>query len=126
MVTPSSRLIYCSAAANRSSNVSDVGKDGLVAFGSGRLIALWNSEVSTLNWPYQTSAGQDSERVPSLAQDPDSSGVHQTLPGHLGEVTVLKFVKGTTDTFVSGDATGQAIVWKHDGDKASPFSCKAR
>lgn len=49
MASPSSRLVYCSAAANRSSNVSDVGDAGLVAFGSGRLVALWNSEVSKLH-----------------------------------------------------------------------------
>lgn len=37
--------IYTSIGCNRYSNVADVRSDGLVAFGAGKLVALWHSEV---------------------------------------------------------------------------------
>ena len=37
--------VYISAGCNRYSNVADIRDDGLVAYGAGKLVALWNSEV---------------------------------------------------------------------------------
>lgn len=46
-VQPSATTTYIAASCNRASNVSDCRiKDGLLAFGSGRFVALWNSSVS--------------------------------------------------------------------------------
>lgn len=50
-------------------------------------------------------------------QDVNSSGVSSTLPGHLGEVTTLKFLPSKdkkSNLFVSGDSTGLALVWKEN------------
>jgi elongator complex protein 2 len=45
---PTSELKYIAAACNRYSNVSDCRlSDGLVAYGSGRFIALYHSEVTS-------------------------------------------------------------------------------
>lgn len=41
-----SKSIYISAGCNRSPNVADCHSTGLIAFGAGRNIALWNTEVS--------------------------------------------------------------------------------
>jgi hypothetical protein len=39
--------VYISAGCNRYSNVADIrNEDGLTVFGAGKLVALWNSEVS--------------------------------------------------------------------------------
>jgi hypothetical protein len=40
--------VYISAGCNRYSNVADVNQHGLVAYGAGKLVALWNSEVLCL------------------------------------------------------------------------------
>lgn len=52
-------LLYVAASCNRYSNVSDCRfEDGLVAFGSGHFLALWNSAVSDsiqLNEPHNSS-----------------------------------------------------------------------
>ena len=37
--------VYISAGCSRYSNVADIRNDGLVAYGSGKLVALWMSEV---------------------------------------------------------------------------------
>jgi elongator complex protein 2 len=37
--------VYISAGCNRYSNVADVRQDGLVAYGAGKLVCLWDSEV---------------------------------------------------------------------------------
>lgn len=38
--------VYISAGCNRYSNAADIRKsDGLVAYGAGKLVALWRSEV---------------------------------------------------------------------------------
>ncbi|GAA5904082.1 hypothetical protein JCM6882_003820 [Rhodosporidiobolus microsporus] len=68
--------------------------DGLVAFASGHSTALWRSADET------------------------SHGVYQTLPGHQGDVSALKFAhdgKGTGEktsrVFASGDSKGVVRVW---------------
>ncbi|BGO91728.1 hypothetical protein NBRC10512_006823 [Rhodotorula toruloides] len=87
--------VYISAACSRKNATAARPHDGLVAFASGRLIALWKSA------------------------DGNHAGVHRTLPGHGGDVTALKFARseGKSDCFVSGDATGIARVWlERDGE----------
>ncbi|GAA5950694.1 hypothetical protein JCM21900_000482 [Sporobolomyces salmonicolor] len=84
-VTP----VYIAAAASRNNASAARLEDGLVAFASGRLVALWNSA------------------------DPASNGVRKTLAGHQADVSALKFVhqEGESSCFVSGDAAGVARVW---------------
>ncbi|BGP24984.1 RNA polymerase II elongator complex protein 2 [Rhodotorula toruloides] len=87
--------VYISAACSRNHATFARPHDGLVAFASGRLIALWKSA------------------------DENHAGVHRTLPGHAGDVTALKFARseGKSDCFVSGDAAGVARVWlERDGE----------
>ncbi|GAA5984289.1 hypothetical protein JCM10908_006126 [Rhodotorula pacifica] len=92
--------LYISAACSRSNASAARPQDGLVAFASGHLIALWKS-----------------------AND-RSAGVHKTLPGHKGDVTALKFVQGPGKSryIVSGDAAGVAIVWKEHEDQWTPLA----
>ncbi|KWU47145.1 WD40 repeat-like protein [Rhodotorula sp. JG-1b] len=82
--------LYISAACSRSNSSAARPQDGLVAFASGHLIALWKSANEL------------------------SAGVHRTLPGHKGDVTALDFVQGSGKSryLVSGDATGAVKVWK--------------
>ncbi|KAM0747952.1 WD40 repeat-like protein [Meredithblackwellia eburnea MCA 4105] len=89
------KAVYISAGANRASNVSDCSlQDGLVVFGAGPLLALWNSEDIT------------------------SRGIHATLPGHTGQVTVVKFVpKDGERTLISGDSAGAVLVWEENVEK---------
>ena len=43
---PQCEPVYIAAGCNRYSNVADVREaDGLVVYGAGKLVALWNSEV---------------------------------------------------------------------------------
>lgn len=45
---PTASTSYIAASCNRASNVADCRlEDGLVAFGSGHFVALWNSSVSS-------------------------------------------------------------------------------
>lgn len=37
--------VYIASGCNRYSNVADVREDGLVVYGAGKFVALWNSEV---------------------------------------------------------------------------------
>lgn len=114
--------VYTSAGCNRYSNVADVRDDGLVVYGAGKLVCLWDSEVPFLlllallfhlliRWISSWLNG---------VQDPQNGGIHQTLPGHRGTVTTIKFVPttGTTskrsDSFVSADTAGGVIVWHQD------------
>ncbi|KAH9938447.1 WD40-repeat-containing domain protein [Fomitopsis serialis] len=74
---------YVSASTNRHSHAADASSSSLVAFGSAKLIALWNTE------------------------DPHDRGVYETLPGHEGLVTSVRFIDEAR--FVSADDKG---VWK--------------
>ncbi|SCV72081.1 BQ2448_4775 [Microbotryum intermedium] len=82
------RSVYISAAANRADVADCRTHDGLLAFGSARLVALWDSH------------------------SPISSGIHKTLAGHEGTVTALRFIKSSTSStpsrrLVTGDSLGQ-------------------
>ncbi|GAA5868103.1 hypothetical protein JCM3774_001022 [Rhodotorula dairenensis] len=92
--------LYISAACSRSSASAARPQDGLVAFASGHLIALWNSANEL------------------------SAGVHATLPGHKGDVSALDFVQGSGKSryIVSGDATGAVKVWKEHEEQWTPLA----
>ncbi|KAN0097379.1 WD40-repeat-containing domain protein [Tylopilus felleus] len=79
---------YIAAAANRFSNVADVSPDSaLVAFGSCRLVAFWNVD------------------------DQSDNGVYETLAGHEGLVTCVRFLRN--DFLVSADDKGHVRFWQN-------------
>ncbi|KZT12941.1 WD40 repeat-like protein [Laetiporus sulphureus 93-53] len=80
---------YVAASINRQSNAADVSSSSLVAFGSYQLVALWNAE------------------------DGFDRGVHETLPGHEGLVTCVRFFDD--QHFVSADDQGVVRSWRRDG-----------
>ncbi|KAG9006169.1 hypothetical protein FRB94_012243 [Tulasnella sp. JGI-2019a] len=82
--TPASAsTIFISASANRHAHAADVSTNFLVAFGSHRFVALWDTNRE------------------------DFEGVKATLPGHEGEVTCTTF-SGDSDLF-SADDKGKII-----------------
>ncbi|KAH8118457.1 WD40 repeat-like protein [Phellopilus nigrolimitatus] len=82
---------YISASANRHSCASD-SSGSLVAFGSSKFVALW-------------SASED-----------QNSGIHQTLPGHDGLVTCVRFKLGE-GCFLSADDKGYLRCWRLENNK---------
>ncbi|KAI9001254.1 WD40 repeat-like protein [Trametes punicea] len=81
---------YIAASTNRFFQAAGVSPGGLVAFGSASLVALWDAEDSL------------------------DRGVHETLPGHEGVVTCVRFAGD--DTFVSADEKGVIRLWKKPPD----------
>lgn len=77
---------YISASTNRFNHAADASASSVIACGSGKLIALWNT------------------------QDPNGRGVFQTLPGHNGLVTCIRFV--ASDAFASADDKGTVRYWR--------------
>ncbi|KAH9844010.1 WD40 repeat-like protein, partial [Rhodofomes roseus] len=73
---------YVAASTNRHTHAADASSSSLVAFGSAKLIALWDAE------------------------DPHDRGVHETLPGHEALVTSVRFIDGAR--LISTDDKG----WK--------------
>lgn len=51
-------LTYVAASVNRYSNVSDCRDDGIVAFGSGHFVGIWDSSVS-----YFTASATEIDQV---------------------------------------------------------------
>jgi hypothetical protein len=62
-------------------------------------------------------------------QDESSWGTHATLPGHEGDVMVVKFLESERESsfFVSGDNAGAVRVWKEDNGAVSLalYICRA-
>ncbi|KZT62360.1 WD40 repeat-like protein [Calocera cornea HHB12733] len=92
-------LDYVSIGCNRFTNAADCSPEDLVAFGAGRFVALWKLTTG-------------------------SRGIYRTLPGHTNTVTTVKFLRCRDDQgtprstgLVSGDASGEVIVWKAEGDE---------
>ncbi|KAF9226501.1 WD40 repeat-like protein [Gyrodon lividus] len=78
---------YISASTNRFNRSADVSPSStLVAFGTGRLVALWNFD------------------------DQNDNGIQETLPGHEGLVTCVQFLRG--DLFFSADDKGAIRLWR--------------
>ncbi|KAI0637866.1 WD40 repeat-like protein [Trametes polyzona] len=89
-------LVYTAASTNRYFQAAGISPDGLVAFGSANLIALWDAE------------------------DTLDRGVRETLPGHEGVVTCVRFMDA--NAFVSADEKGWrtcATQQAHKGGVAS-------
>ncbi|KAI0939553.1 hypothetical protein AcV5_000934 [Taiwanofungus camphoratus] len=84
-------VAYVSASTNRHSHSADASSASLVAFGSSKLVALWD-------------AGDKLDR-----------GIHATLPGHEGLVICVCFVQA--DCFVSADDRGVVRYWRRDEDQ---------
>ncbi|TFY65115.1 hypothetical protein EVJ58_g2181 [Rhodofomes roseus] len=78
---------YVAASTNRHTHAADASSSSLVAFGSAKLIALWDAE------------------------DPHDRGVHETLPGHEALVTSVRFIDGAR--LISTD--DKVEVDLHDG-----------
>ncbi|KAL6306683.1 WD40 repeat-like protein [Sparassis latifolia] len=78
----SASVAYISASTNRHSHAADASTSSLIAFGCAKLVALWD------------------------VQDEYDRGVYETLPGHEGLVTCVRFIQD--DRFVSADDKG----WK--------------
>ncbi|KIK97989.1 hypothetical protein PAXRUDRAFT_806166 [Paxillus rubicundulus Ve08.2h10] len=76
---------YISASTNRSNRSAHISPSStLVAFGAGRLVALWNHQ--------------------------NDGGVQETLPGHEGLVTCVQFLRD--DFLVSADDKGAVWFWR--------------
>lgn len=77
---------YISAATNRFSHAAALSPDSTtVVFAAGSLVALWDID------------------------DANDNGVHETLPGHEGTVTCLRFLRN--DFFLSADDKGAVRAW---------------
>lgn len=79
---------YISASANRFNCTAAASSSSLVAFGSGKFVALWD------------------------AQSPNDHGVFATLSGHDGLVTCIEFVDDSR--ILSADDTGCVRLWRYD------------
>ncbi|KAK0206472.1 WD40-repeat-containing domain protein [Desarmillaria ectypa] len=80
---------YIAASTNRFCQAADTSSTSLIAFGSANLVCLWD-----------------------LTADPDP-GSYQTLSGHEGTVTSVKFI--SNDSFVTADDKGVVIYWRGNG-----------
>lgn len=83
---------YISIGCNRSSNAADINDDGVVAFGGGNYVCIWNPN------------------------DVQSRGVSHTLEGHSGDVRIVKYLQSNkqTNDFVSGCTAGKIIIWNKE------------
>ncbi|KAF5322837.1 hypothetical protein D9619_000370 [Psilocybe cf. subviscida] len=91
------RLLYVAAATNRFSQAADIYTlsdsssnatcPSLVAFGSSKLVALWDL---------------DNEQ---------QRGISETLPGSTGLITCVKFL--AQDTIVAVNDAGVLTIWRH-------------
>ncbi|GMK54156.1 hypothetical protein CspeluHIS016_0107420 [Cutaneotrichosporon spelunceum] len=78
---------YISIGSNRSSSCAAALDDGLLAYGAGSTVALWDMNAG-------------------------GRGVYETLIGHRAHVTTLK---RNSNGFVSGDQAGEVRVWAREG-----------
>ncbi|PBL02467.1 WD40 repeat-like protein [Armillaria gallica] len=87
---------YIAASTNRFCQAADASSTSLIAFGSANLVCLWD-----------------------IAADPDP-GPYQTLPGHEGTVTSVKFI--SDDSFITADDKGVVMYWRRDGSHDQVWS----
>lgn len=122
--------VYIATGCNRFSNVADVReRDGLVAFGAGKIVALWNSEVGTTM--SSTKPASLTFVCTCYIQDSCHRGVHQTLPGHSGDVVSVKFLRSDDSALhcaalVSGDSAGRVNIWVEDIQRGVSLSLAQR
>lgn len=99
----SASTAHISASTNRFNHAADASTSSLIACGSGKLIALWNIQVSDL-------AMTSMQRLTISSKDVDDRGIFQTLPGHEGVVTCVRFL--APDSFASADDKGVVRYWR--------------
>jgi len=110
-----SAVEYISTSTNRFNHAADISAAFLAAFGSGKLVALWNTQVRLKLYPVFISV----VNIRAL-QDSADRGVLETLPGHSGLLTCVKFLQD--DRIVSADDTGALRLWRFVDSKAGlPF-----
>ncbi|OCF55861.1 elongator complex protein 2 [Kwoniella mangroviensis CBS 10435] len=93
---------YISIGSNRSSSCSASTSNGLLAFGAGKLLALWDTE-STSN-----------------------HGIQKTLPGHKGQITTVKLISSSSgeNRFISGDTNGEVRIWSTTEKEGGEWKCE--
>ncbi|GAA6000085.1 hypothetical protein JCM10207_006046 [Rhodosporidiobolus poonsookiae] len=103
--TGQAELVFAAAGASRTSAQDARSSDGLVAYAAGQVVALFQSA------------------------DQHHRGIQQTLPGHQGDVSALKFARDGSgsankhnNVFVSGDSKGVACVWRETEGKWSTLA----
>lgn len=87
----SATVEYVVAVANRFPYTADISPQFLVAFGSHKLVSLWNLH---------------------------DENTFATLPGHEGVVTCVRFINESC--FVSGDDKGVLRCWNRSGPQVPP------
>nr|ODN87872.1 elongator complex protein 2 [Cryptococcus depauperatus CBS 7841] len=75
---------YISVGSNRSSSCAACDNSGILFFGAGKLIAIWDTTTSR--------------------------GIYATLPGHKGQVTTVKLLQD--GRLVTGDEIGDVRMWQ--------------
>lgn len=103
---------YIAASVNRFHHAASNEPTGgsLIAYGSGKFVALWDTEVRRILSGHQR---KDSHHGRS-SQDSFDRGVLSTLMGHTGSVTCVKFMEGLDGRLLTADDTGKLILWKRD------------
>ncbi|KAF8231867.1 WD40 repeat-like protein [Tricholoma matsutake] len=89
MAATTVKIAYISASTNRHSQAADISTASVAAFGSSNLIAIWN------------------------VNSEDGPGVSETLPGHDGTVTCVRFISDAM--FASADDKGTLMCWRNRG-----------
>ena len=107
---------YIAASTNRHPQAAAVSPASLLAFGSSNLIALWDIAVrfSQLYVLQHHSAHH--------SQNEGERGVSETLPGHEGVVTCVKFL--SEGTIASADDNGFLICWRRLGSQVKRKPCR--
>ncbi|KAG6918947.1 hypothetical protein DXG01_010602 [Tephrocybe rancida] len=86
---------YIAASTNRHPQAADISHSSLAAIGSSSLVALWDISGKT------------------------NRGISETLPGHEGLVTCVRFISDAS--FASADDCGTLILWRKLGSQAYQF-----
>ncbi|KAH8999389.1 WD40 repeat-like protein, partial [Lactarius akahatsu] len=84
---------HISTSANRFNRTAAASSSSLVAFGSGKFVALWDAQAG------------------SPSSSPNDHGVFATLSGHDGLVTCIEFVDDSR--ILSADDTGHVRLWRN-------------
>lgn len=118
---------YISVGCNRASSVCDADPSGVVAFGAGRFVAVWNPAVSTgrgklrpqalmLTWSYQDRKQRGISRTHAAHQRPVSVLKAFSTADRKGKGRVTSSTTGSNDgpCWISGDESGAVKVWGRD------------
>lgn len=111
---------FISIGANRHPSAADWSPSGLLAFGAGCCVALWNPLVRTRR-RHSPHSFPCVIYLTRIVQDPSLRGVHATLKGHADRVNAVRFLPGQspdTDILLSGSVDQSIKAWS----KRSGFS----